>query len=380
MPDSGRTACSRALDCLAIGREWLDDHPSAAHHETDVRVPRKTDLTVRSGPAVKYCPHASAMCSYPVHRRCPMTTTTLSQTVTPLTAEQREQFERDGYLVIRRALSPAEVEFYARRAGPGLRRSRSPTATCSPAWRCTRSSAVASCPEAVGLIDHPKHVPAGLVDARLERAHLPLAPRRAPADQATRSRAGSSGTRTAAGRTASWRPTRARGCRSSWPTGCPTSPSRAAATSPSCPAATWPTGSTARRAATWSGPTRRAPSRSAPSPGDAVLLRPPPVAHPHRQLLGRSPARACSSPTRTAGVTAATRTTSCSRATSAKDFSPVQQQLLGAKLAAPGRDPRRPPVGPLPVDHPALRLPEGTRPARLEHATAHPLIAAVDPG
>ena len=42
-----------------------------------------------------------------------MTITTSNAAVTAMSTEQREQFERDGYLVIKGALSESEVDFYA---------------------------------------------------------------------------------------------------------------------------------------------------------------------------------------------------------------------------------------------------------------------------
>jgi ectoine hydroxylase-related dioxygenase (phytanoyl-CoA dioxygenase family) len=65
-----------------------------------------------------------------------------------MTSHERDQFDRDGYLLIRGALSPDEVDFcraamdrvYAERAGGGA---------------LHLLSAVRNCPELVGLLDHP---------------------------------------------------------------------------------------------------------------------------------------------------------------------------------------------------------------------------------
>jgi ectoine hydroxylase-related dioxygenase (phytanoyl-CoA dioxygenase family) len=75
-----------------------------------------------------------------------------------MTVEQREQFDRDGYLILRGALSAAEVDRYsaaldevydAREAAGALAADRS----------MHQLSAVDSCPDVVDLIDHPKTFP-----------------------------------------------------------------------------------------------------------------------------------------------------------------------------------------------------------------------------
>jgi len=75
-----------------------------------------------------------------------------------MTAQQREGFERDGFLLIRRALTGSEVAFYrdaldlvyAAQLAVGRVCARGPMHLLS---------AVANCREAVGLIDHPKTFP-----------------------------------------------------------------------------------------------------------------------------------------------------------------------------------------------------------------------------
>jgi phytanoyl-CoA dioxygenase PhyH len=66
-----------------------------------------------------------------------------------MTPAQRADFERDGYLVIRGALSASEVDFYT--AALDLVYAREKTTTAMH-----KLSAVANCPAAVGLIDHPR--------------------------------------------------------------------------------------------------------------------------------------------------------------------------------------------------------------------------------
>jgi len=75
-------------------------------------------------------------------------TGTRSATAAGMTAAQRHDFERDGFLVIRDALNTSEVDFYT--AALDLVYAR---ATTTGAMH--QLSAVANCPAAVGLIDHP---------------------------------------------------------------------------------------------------------------------------------------------------------------------------------------------------------------------------------
>lgn len=83
-----------------------------------------------------------------------MTTTTPNAT-RAMTPEEREQFERDGFIIVPNVLTPDEVAFYAgaldrvyaeHEAQGKLAKDRS----------LHKLSAVASCPELAGLIDHPK--------------------------------------------------------------------------------------------------------------------------------------------------------------------------------------------------------------------------------
>jgi ectoine hydroxylase len=74
---------------------------------------------------------------------------------TPMTAEQREQFDRDGYLVIRGALTPDEVAFYEA-ALDRVYRDGVSAGSVQPGMAMHRLNAVANCPEAVGLINHPR--------------------------------------------------------------------------------------------------------------------------------------------------------------------------------------------------------------------------------
>lgn len=72
----------------------------------------------------------------------------------PMTAEERTRFDRDGYLIIRGALSPDEIatardaldRVYAAAAKAGL---------LGRNGSMHLLSAVANCPEVVGVIDHP---------------------------------------------------------------------------------------------------------------------------------------------------------------------------------------------------------------------------------
>jgi ectoine hydroxylase len=76
---------------------------------------------------------------------------------TPSTAE-REQFERDGYLIIRGALTPDEVETY-REALDRAYLSATADGLISPGDSLHWLGAVAHCPQAAGLLDHPVTFP-----------------------------------------------------------------------------------------------------------------------------------------------------------------------------------------------------------------------------
>jgi ectoine hydroxylase-related dioxygenase (phytanoyl-CoA dioxygenase family) len=75
-----------------------------------------------------------------------------------MSAELREQFERDGYLVIRGALDPDEVDFY-RDALDRVYAAQVSSGKVQPGMAMHQLNAVANCPEAIGLIDHPRTFP-----------------------------------------------------------------------------------------------------------------------------------------------------------------------------------------------------------------------------
>ena len=75
--------------------------------------------------------------------------------VTPMTAQQRAEFEREGFLVVPGVLSEAEVEFYAG-ALDRVYRARRAAGGVAPGGAMHLLSAVASCPEVIALIDHPR--------------------------------------------------------------------------------------------------------------------------------------------------------------------------------------------------------------------------------
>ena len=87
-----------------------------------------------------------------------MTTTAAGPAVTPMNAELREQFERDGYLVIKGALSETEVDYYSAALDRVYDREIA-AGRVQPGKAMHQLSAVANCPEAVGLIDHPNTFP-----------------------------------------------------------------------------------------------------------------------------------------------------------------------------------------------------------------------------
>jgi ectoine hydroxylase len=79
-------------------------------------------------------------------------------TAAAMRQEQRDQFERDGYLVVRGALSEAEVAFYAD-ALDRVYAAEGAAGRLAADGSMHKLSAVANCPEAVGLIDHPNTFP-----------------------------------------------------------------------------------------------------------------------------------------------------------------------------------------------------------------------------
>jgi hypothetical protein len=81
-------------------------------------------------------------------------TSTVAQAWAPMTAEQSVQFERDGYLVLRGALTPQEVTAYS--AALDRVYATQPHAADGSLHVL---SAVSSCPDVVGLLDHPKAFP-----------------------------------------------------------------------------------------------------------------------------------------------------------------------------------------------------------------------------
>jgi ectoine hydroxylase len=74
--------------------------------------------------------------------------------VTPMTAEQRAAFECDGFVVVPGVLSGAEVDFYAR-ALDRVYKAQQAAGAVAPGGAMHLLGAVANCPEAAPLIDHP---------------------------------------------------------------------------------------------------------------------------------------------------------------------------------------------------------------------------------
>jgi ectoine hydroxylase len=77
-----------------------------------------------------------------------------STAVRPMSAAEREQFDRDGYLIVRGALSQDEVGFY-RDALDRVYSSQEAAGKIAPGTSMHQLSAVANCAEAAGLMDHP---------------------------------------------------------------------------------------------------------------------------------------------------------------------------------------------------------------------------------
>lgn len=76
----------------------------------------------------------------------------------PVSEERRERFEREGYLVVPGALSAEEVAAYGA-AVDRVYADAEQTGGLAPDGSLHRLSAVASCPELVGLVDHPVTFP-----------------------------------------------------------------------------------------------------------------------------------------------------------------------------------------------------------------------------
>ncbi|WP_338090634.1 phytanoyl-CoA dioxygenase family protein [Planosporangium thailandense] len=87
-----------------------------------------------------------------------MSVSTLGTTWTPMSPAQRDQFERDGYLILPGALSPDEVGRY-RAAVEAVYRTKDAVGRLAPDRSLHLLSAVRNCPELAGLIDHPAVFP-----------------------------------------------------------------------------------------------------------------------------------------------------------------------------------------------------------------------------
>lgn len=79
----------------------------------------------------------------------------------PMTPSQRDQFERDGFLVVRGALSPEEVERHTAAVDAAYERERSvsPAGEVDAAGSLHKLGAVAHCPSLAELVDHPAVFP-----------------------------------------------------------------------------------------------------------------------------------------------------------------------------------------------------------------------------
>lgn len=75
-------------------------------------------------------------------------------TAGPCTAADRERFDRDGFLVIEGALTPDEIGRY-RNALDRVYAAAEADGRVAPGGSLHQLSAVANCPEAAGLLDHP---------------------------------------------------------------------------------------------------------------------------------------------------------------------------------------------------------------------------------
>jgi hypothetical protein len=91
----------------------------------------------------------------PVSGGAPLAT---ASTTARMSAESRAQFERDGFLVIRGALRPDEIEFY-RDALDRVYAAQVAAGTIEAGAAMHQINAIANCREAIGLVDHPSTFP-----------------------------------------------------------------------------------------------------------------------------------------------------------------------------------------------------------------------------
>jgi ectoine hydroxylase len=75
-----------------------------------------------------------------------------------ISSSEREQFDRDGFLLIRSVLTPDEVGHYTD-ALDRVYAAASGTGRVAPGTAMHQLSAVANCPETAGLLDHPATFP-----------------------------------------------------------------------------------------------------------------------------------------------------------------------------------------------------------------------------
>jgi ectoine hydroxylase-related dioxygenase (phytanoyl-CoA dioxygenase family) len=87
-----------------------------------------------------------------------MTSLADTDVMTPMTAQQRDEFEENGFLIIRGALTEGEVAFY-NEAIDRVYAAEQAAGRLSPEGAMHLLSAVTNCPDAVGLIDHPRTFP-----------------------------------------------------------------------------------------------------------------------------------------------------------------------------------------------------------------------------
>ena len=87
-----------------------------------------------------------------------MSVTAVSTAASPVLAEKLAEFDRDGYTIIPGALTADEVGFY-RDALDRVYADQQADGRVKPGASMHQLSAVANCPEALGLVDHPTTFP-----------------------------------------------------------------------------------------------------------------------------------------------------------------------------------------------------------------------------
>src|SRR5262249_25481090 len=153
LPDAARRDDTRGH--LAGNFAYLWYVSMTGHSPTTTRIVRNFVWRPASTSLMPSQRNSAALWTGVTQRGADMTTIEIRPDVAPMSVELREQFERDGYLVIRGALGPDEVAFYTE-ALDRVYASQVASGKVAPGMAMHQINAVANCPEAVGLVNHPR--------------------------------------------------------------------------------------------------------------------------------------------------------------------------------------------------------------------------------